>query len=324
MRNFPPLGSTRDPIVPMMGGMKRLPILLTSIVVLLAACGEREPRIDPRDAVIEAMTAVYEAGTVHEEFEMSVSADEQSFTFTGEGDVDNEHQRASLTMDLGMLGGSMDMVVDGGVVYVRAPMFQDVATEWISMDPSKMDPEAAAQFGGLGSGTTDPAAYVGLFAGAVDVEAHGEEQVGGVTTTRYAGAIDLGKVLENFTDVAGDDIPPASRKQLEMALDQLGALGMEKDLPFEIWIDGDGFPRRQRIEMDFGAIVPGDGEASMEMTVEFSAFGEPVDIDVPKPSEVTDMTKMLGAGGAGAVSEASGVAEASAVAEATGTSDAYG
>lgn len=289
----------------MMSGMKRHEIVLASVALLLAACGGSASTVDPRDAVLDAMTAIYEAGTVHQEFEMSVAAGGQSFAFTGEGDVDNEHQRASMTMDLGVMGGSMDMIVDGGVVYMRAPMFQEVGTDWISMDPSKMDPAAAAQFGGLGSGTMDPSAYVGLFAGVVDVEAEGQEEVGGVTTTRYAGTIDLGKVLENFAGIVGEDVPPATEEQLETALDQIRALGMDGDLPFEIWIDADGFPRRQRITMDFGAMVPGEGEAAMEMTVEYSAFGQPVDIEVPKRSEVTDMTEMLGAGGMSGKSEAS-------------------
>jgi hypothetical protein len=282
----------------MMCGMKRLLIALASTTVLLGACGEAAPTINPRDTVLDAMMAVYEAGTVHEEFEMSVSAAGESFVFTGEGDVDNERQLASLTMDLGSMGGTMDMIVDGGVVYMRSSMFPDVGTEWVSMDPSKVDPAAAAQFGGLGSGTTDPAAYVGLFAGVIDVRAQGEEEIEGVATTRYVGMIDLGKVLENFADVAGRDVPRASREQLEMAIEQFEAIGMDEQLPFEIWIDDQGFPRRQRITMDFGSLLPGAENASFEMTVGFSRFGRPIDVEVPRPSQVTDMTKILGASGA--------------------------
>jgi hypothetical protein len=127
-----------------------------------------------------------------------------------------------------------------------------------------------------------------------------------VSTTHYVGTIDLRKVIENFADVAGDDVPKETREQLEFAIDQLAAIGMDKDLPFEIWIDREGYPRRQKMTMDFGGLLPGAEDARMEMTADYSDFGEPVDIDVPRPSQVTDVTKMLGAGGgAGGASGAS-------------------
>jgi hypothetical protein len=51
--------------------------------------------------------------------------------------------------------------------------------------------------------------------------------------------------------------------------------------------------------MDFGKLVPGAEDASMEMTVDFSDFGKPVHITIPDPSEVTDMTGALGDAGSG-------------------------
>jgi hypothetical protein len=291
--------------------MKRLLIVLTSLTGLLAACAESPAPIDPvdpRDAVLDAMVAVYEAGTLHQDLSMSMSAAGQRFSFSAEADIDNENQRIDMTMDLGMLGGEMQMVIDGGVVYMRSPMFQDAGTEWVSMDPSKLDPSAAAQLGGFGTGTTDPSAFVGLFAGVFDVKASGQQELKGVPTTHYVGTIDLKKVLEGFADVVGEDIDAATRKQLEVAVEQFESLGIDEQIPFEIWIDEDGLPRRQRITMDFGDLVPGAEEASMEMTVDLSDFGKPVDIEIPPASEVTDMTETFaGAGAAAGAGSASGV-----------------
>ncbi len=204
-----------------------------------------------------------------------------------------------MTMDMGMLGGEMEILMDDGVMYMRSPMFQDAGTEWVSMDPSKMDPAAAAQFGGFGAGTTDPSAYVGLFAGVFDVKASGEQELGGVPTTHYVGTIDLKKVLKGFSDVVGEDADAATKDQLAEAVKQFESLGIDEKIPFEIWIDEEGLPRRQRITMDFGKLVPGAEEASMEMTVDFSDFGKPVHIKIPDPSEVTDMTRALGDAGTG-------------------------
>jgi hypothetical protein len=279
--------------------MKKFLLGLTSLSVL-AACAEGPAPVSPRDAVLDAMSAVYEAGSLHQELEMSVTAEGQTFSFTGEADVDHRNQRIDMTMDMGMLGGEMQIVMDGGIVYMRSPAFQDAPTRWISMDPSKLDPAAAAQFGGFGAGTTDPSAYVGLFAGVFDVEASGEQEIGGISTTRYVGTIDLAKVLESFSDVVGEDVDAATKEQLEAAVAQLGSLGIDEDIPFEIWIDEDGLPRRQRVTMDFGDLAPGAGEASMEMTVFYSAFGEPVEVELPKRSEVTDVSDLMGGAGAGA------------------------
>jgi hypothetical protein len=270
--------------------------------VLLAACakGSAPAPVNPKDAVLDSMAAVYEAGTLHEDLKMSVSAAGESLSISGEADIDNEHKRVDMTMDLGMLGGEMEILMDGGVMYMRSPMFQDAGTEWVSMDPSKMDPAAAAQFGGFGAGTTDPSAYVGLFAGVFDVKVSGEEELKGVPTTHYVGTIDLKKVLKGFSDVVGEHADAATKKQLKAAVKQFESLGIDEKIPFEIWIDAEGLPRRQRITMDFGKLIPGADEASMEMTVDCSDFGKPVDIDIPPPSEVTDMTDAMADAGSGA------------------------
>ena len=283
--------------------MKRSLLVLTALSVL-ASCAEGGTPVSPRDAVLDAMTAVYEAGSYHQELRMSMSAEGQSFSITAEADVDNATKQAAMTMDLGMMGGEMEMVMDDGVIYMRSPAFEGAPTPWVSLDPSKMDPAAAAQFGGFGAGTTDPSAYAGLFAGVFDVKASGEADIDGIATTRYTGTIDLQKVLEGFADVVGEDADAKTTEQLEAAVEQFEALGIEGKIPFQIWIDEEGLPRRQRITMDFGDLVPGTGDAEMEMTVDYSAFGEPVDVELPKASEVTDVTKMMS--DAGVAGEKSG------------------
>jgi hypothetical protein len=276
----------------------------------LAACnqdsgGDQRRTVDPRAAVLGAMTNVYEIGTMHQEFRFEMSAAGESFVFTGEGDVDNERQRIAMSMDMGALGGSMDMIVFDGIVYMRSPMLPGsrVTTEWVSMNPAKMDPTMAAQFGG-GFGTTDPSAYVGLFAGTVDVRETGPETIGGVATTRYEGTIDLEEVVRRFSEVLGEDVDRATRRELQRALEQsltqFETLGIGGEIPFEIWIDDDGYPRRQVISMDFSGLVPGSEQASMRIEASYSSFGEPVDIEAPPKRDVTDITKLMGPEGLGA------------------------
>jgi hypothetical protein len=228
---------------------------------------------------------------------MEIAAAGERYTFSGDADVDNTNQEAAMTLDLGLLGGEMEMVMADGIVYMRSPVFQEAGTEWVSIDPKELSPKDAAQFGGFGAGTTDPSAYAGLFAGVFDVEAAGEQEIAGVPTTHYTGTIDLARVLENFAEVAGEEVDEATREQLEAAVEQFETLGVEDRIRFHLWVDEEGFPRRQRITMDFGELVPGDEDATMDMTVDYSAFGEPVEIEVPPASQVTDMTDAIGAMG---------------------------
>ena len=295
--------STRGRFVPMMKGMKKL-LALAAAATLFAACGTEEaalpPLQNPRSALIHAMTSAYEAGTMHEEFEMTVSAGGEDLSFSGEADVDTENQRASMSMDLGMVGGTMDMIMDRGVIYLRSDVLPIADTEWVSFDAAAIDPAAASQFGGFG-GSMDPSAYAALFAGAVHVAERGTEEINGVETTHYVGTIDLAKAIEGFADTFTEDVDRKTAKQLEAAFGQLEDLGLGR-IPFEAWIDAHGLLRRESLAMDFGALIPGAGDASMEMTVDFSDFGEPIEIEIPKPSEVTDVTGELAdqAGSSGA------------------------
>jgi hypothetical protein len=275
-------------------------LLALAATLALAACSEGTdggPPVDARASVVEAMTKAYEAGTMHQEFRFEMSAEGQSFTFTGEGDVDNDRQLARMSMDLGALGGSMDMIMVDGIVYMRSAVLggAGIATPWVSMDPSKMDPATAAQLGGgFGGGTTDPSAYVALFAGAVDVREAGAETIDGVATTRFEGTIDVEQVLARFPELLRDDVDAETRDQLEeglaQMLEQFEALGVDGRLPFEIWIDDEGYPRREVISMDFSG--PAGEEATMEMRVDMSRFGEPVEVRPPAERQVTDITEL--------------------------------
>ena len=117
---------------------------------------------------------------------------------------------------------------------------------------------------------------VGLFAGVFDVKVSGEQESRACPRRTTSGTIDLEKVLKGFADVVGKEADAATKEQLKAAVTQFESLGYRREDPFEIWIDAEGLPRRQRITMDFGKLVPGAEDASMEMTVDFSDFGKPV------------------------------------------------
>jgi hypothetical protein len=286
----------------MMGCMRPKPLLLTCfLAALLVGCAERAqqpdplppaPALEPQAALTAALANAYEIDTVHQEFEMSFSGGGQEFAFTGSADVDNARQQASMSMDMGMLGMTMDMVIADGIVYMRSPaMAGQVDTEWVSMDFAKLNPAAAAQFSGGMGGATDASSYAALLAGVVEAREEGHETVGGVDTIHYVGTIDVVKASRSLTEVVGDELGAKSQRQMERSLLQLKLLGM-RTIPFEAWVDADGLLRREWFSMDLG-LMPGAEGAGMEMTIDFSGYGEPVDIQIPPRSDVTDITDLV-------------------------------
>jgi hypothetical protein len=282
----------------MMGAMKAKPLLpILTLVATLASCADEpapppSPVLEPQAVLSEALTNAYEIDTVHEEFRMSFSAGGERFEFSGSVDLDNARQRASMSMDLGMLGGTMDMVVADGVTYMRSPMMaQHVDTEWVSMDLAELNPAAAAQFSESFGGATDASSYAALLAGVVDAHDEGQELIDGVRTTHYVGTVDVVKASEALAEIVGDEVGHEAEEQLERTILQLKVMGLRR-VPFEAWVDDDGLLRRERFTMDLG-LVPGAEGATMEMTIDFSAYGEPVEIDVPPRSKVTDITDLI-------------------------------
>jgi hypothetical protein len=134
----------------------------------------------------------------------------------------------------------------------------------------------------------DPSAFLGFFAGAVEVKEAGSDRVKGVATIRYEGTIDLAKVLSGFAKVVGEDV---DEEQLRRGLQQLKAIGLGK-IPFEVWIDDEGLLRKERLTMDMGMIPGAPEDAGMEIEATFSDYGDPVDIEPPPRSQVTDVTDL--------------------------------
>ncbi|HEX2577954.1 MAG TPA: hypothetical protein VHK88_16515, partial [Aquihabitans sp.] len=211
-----------------------------------------------------------------------------------EGEFDVEARRGRLTTDLGSLigmfegptgesmAGEMDMVVDGDTVYVRSPLFAMISEgdeEWVSLPAGELD-----SAGGFGSGTTsDPGAFLSFLEGAGTVEEVGTEDVRGVATTHVRADLDMAKVLEQAPAQDGEDLT-----------EQLEGLGLDPDdlgtVPAEAWIDGDGHVRRFTMTYDLGALGGEEAEdVSTTIDVELYDFDQPVEIELPDPSEVGEL-----------------------------------
>jgi hypothetical protein len=293
---------------------RKLAPLLVVPLLLVTACaneaddGDGAVQVATGDAAVtllrRAPEAAATAGTGRFEMVMRLTAvpgaaaDVVSMAATGAFDV--ETQQMAMEIDLSALmewraeatGEALPAglaeparyVIDRGTVYVRMPMLDAVTgtTGWFSMTPEDVGVSTASL--GLGSGTFDPTKMLEVLRGTTDgVEEVGQEEVRGVATTKYTATIDMVDALESF--------PADQREALEAQLDQLGA--RDAEVPVEVWVDADGLPRRFALLLDDFAAAP-SYEAGMTMTIDLFDYGEPVDIEVPSPDEVTPFGDVLG------------------------------
>jgi hypothetical protein len=286
---------------------KLAPALIAPLLVATACATEAddaavEVRTGPAAAVAlrSAPEAAAEAGTAAFEMVMEMAVAGERFEIVATGAYDAVNERMSLEMDMGAmfeelaaasgetipdgLEEPMQMVVDGTTIYMRAPMFAVLGgpTGWLSMTPEDLGTTSDAL--GVGAGAYDPSAILETLRGVSgEPEVVGTEVVRGVETTHYVANMDLAAALASA--------PEDQRELLEAQLEQLG----QGTIPVDVWVDADGLPRR--MAMDMGGLLSSmgsDGEASAVMTMEFFDYGEPVDIQVPSPDEVSSFSDLLG------------------------------
>ncbi len=232
-------------------------------------------------------------------------------SFTAEGAFDNESGQGRMTMDMGELyasmgdlggesglpedAGIMEMVIDGDTVYIKSPLFSSLGGEegkpWMKTDVGEL-----SSSGGIagGSAGTDPAAFLDFFeAVGDDVTEVGTEEVRGVETTHLTATIDAERLVA--------EADPEEAAELEEQLESLGAAGEAfTSIPAEVWIDEDGYVRKFTMTFDLSeAVAEGGsdaedpmfdmGDVTISQTIELYDFNEPVDIEIPDPSKVSEL-----------------------------------
>jgi hypothetical protein len=119
-----------------------------------------------------------------------------------------------------------------------------------------------------------PSQYVDQLAAAGDVKAVGRESVGGVETTHYAGDVKTADAVKRYSS--------SLRAQMTQLLQQAGV----KSMHLEAWIDAKNLVRR--IEVSTGSAA----KFAMTMRMDVLAYGVPVHVTAPPPSQVADLAKL--------------------------------
>lgn len=262
----------------------RRPAALTALCIttaaLAAGCGGGGAlSLDP---VASAADKTVNAGAAKVTLTMTFTGQGQTITMPGSGVADLKTGDADITIDVSKLtaqagnqatGSQMEEISKGGIVYLKIP-FKGLphGKQWVKIDPQQV--EKAMGLGSLAQQANDsPGNLVGVLKNAVDEQKLGQETVDGVQTTHYKTTIDTAKLVQ-----AG-----AAKAQPWMK-------SMLKDTPksmnFDVWVDSSSLIRRMTFDMGYG-------KASGSMTMDFSDFGTPIDVQAPPPDQVVDAVTLL-------------------------------
>jgi hypothetical protein len=262
---------------------RRLTVALVWVALagLLVACtGDR-----PEDLIDRAPEALEQAETSR--FEMlvtSVSEAGEQPPFRAEGEQDLVDGRMRMSFDLGDEGSRTETLLDGNIIYLRAPLFAlftgDPET-WIRIDLEEAGTDAGLDPDQLVPTDAGPAALLQQLRGAAeDIEELGDEEIRGVSTRHLRVTV--------VSERAIAQAPEELREQLRTYAE---ATGLPATYPMEVWIDDDGLPRRIRTVLEIDDAV--QGTITQQTTLELYDFGVSVDLDPPAGDAVVDLAEIL-------------------------------
>jgi hypothetical protein len=224
---------------------------------------------------------------------------------------------------------TMDMAGDAHTLYLRAPMFAQLAEQlpsgtdlgsiedlaalgdqWGRIDIDELGglslSEVQGTIGGLGG--SDPRAMLDLVAGADDVEELGADQIDGTPVTGMRARLSLGEMLEaqgidpeEYSNQIGAGLGVGPGTNVDP--DELAERFLAIEIPFEAWVDDAGYVRRVSYEIDLLDMLGpgvddqlgsgGPTEFTMGSTMDFSDYGDDgIAIDVPP--DAVDVTEAYG------------------------------
>jgi hypothetical protein len=270
--------------------LMRALLALVSLVLALGvtACGsEKAAEPAPHDAVALAASKTSDAGTYKADISTSLDVAGQSMEMTGTGEFDGDAQRGRVSYAASVAGQDFDMdaVFAFPDMYMRLPVGLlpglPGGKSWVKLDLEKLGRQAGFDFGQLmQAGQSDPSQGLQFLQGVTDIQAVGDEDVRGVPTTHYTGVVDLESLAEK---------DPALKDSVDALIAQTGL----RRIPVEAWVDDENFVRRMKQSFEGATFGPGM-QLDMTMTTELYDFGLDVDVEVPPPDDVVDLSEIVG------------------------------
>lgn len=223
----------------------RRALALLLLVLPLAACGGSD--VISLDPVAQAAEKTADAAGAHFTLDARITALGETIAVSGSGELGDHGRKLHMRLTVPMASAPMEAVAADGSFYIRGGPVESLAHgKWVRVKANDRS---------FDLGQSDPTKLLDYLRATSNVEKRGTATIRGVETTHYVAHI------------------KPEKKQ-----------GLKQEVPLDVWVDGQGFVRRMRID------VP-QAEASMDLF----DFGD-VNVEVPAASETTDLSTMLGGG----------------------------
>jgi hypothetical protein len=267
----------------------RRAVVLAVLPVALAACGGKnsskshtgtqQAAATPVGSVQQAAEKTSKAASEHVDMNVAAAVQGQVVNITGTGNFDNAKHVGALVAHAKVQGVDLeiDEILAGTTLYLKSPFFAAIIPKgktWLKLDLTRTAKAKGIDFDSLIS--QDPSRNFTQLQASSDATKIGDETVGGVATTHYRGHIDISKLPQ------GEKIQRAT--------------GVEYG-PYDVWIgNDDGYVHRLRESYSYA--VAGEKQTAT-LTMNFSAFGKPVTVNVPAASDAVAPSKqsLQGLGG---------------------------
>ncbi len=226
---------------------------------------------------------------------------------TGSGSVDLTRGVGQLTASVPSLSsitgsgasGSLDIIADGTNLYVNVPALSSLTggKSWVETSASGLASLAGSTAGSLPlSALTDPSQVLGLLGSSGSpVTKVGTVELHGESVTEYRTSISVADIAAKAASSSTSTAAPGA---LAKALQELGV----PSVPVTAWVGSDGLFRQLSVSVDLshgslagvlGSLASGSGGSSpgssLNLTVGLSDYGQPVAVNVPPASAVTNL-----------------------------------
>jgi hypothetical protein len=240
------------------------------------------------DALFAAMTAAQaDAETTTYQMDMTVAASSVDVTIDANGQMRiSSDTTADLTMAMSMSippAGDIDIAMNmlDGILYTDMfeAMGQPMPTKWVAIDTTADDPvgQLFAEAMGDQQAMADTSAMLAENSDLVEVEEGERGEVDGVDATEYLMTVDVEDLME---------MGALSEGQLGMSASEFPM----DTLTYSFWLSDDDLPLKISFDMEFEEA----GETvDLTMDMRFTDWGEPVTIEAPPESEVTDINDAM-------------------------------
>jgi hypothetical protein len=214
----------------------------------------------------------------------------QELTMKGSGVVATDGSTGTLTMSIPSVGEMQEIITPDGYYIDMGTLLGSELPDgkrWLFMSYDDLAGESGVDLREpqQQNEQTSTQSLEYLQATTGDVEKVGEDTVAGRPATHYLTHLDYAKFAE-------EHMPDATAEQRE----QMAELGV---VPIDVWINGDDEVVKMSFDMDASSF--GARGATMRMTMEITAFGEPIDVQAPPADEVITQDELEALQGSSAV-----------------------